>query len=111
METPWGRWSVLETGDNFQVKLLEVQPGQRLSLQTHKHRSEFWVVAAGVATVTLGHHTYRLDRTGSTFIQLGREHRIANDGTTPLSVIETQFGSYLGEDDIERLDDDYGRLQ
>lgn len=111
METPWGRWSVLETGANFQVKLLEVEPGQRLSLQTHQHRSEFWVVASGVATVTLNRHTYRLDRTGSTFVQAGQPHRIANDGAVLLSVVETQFGSYLGEDDIVRLEDDYDRLQ
>lgn len=111
METPWGRWSVLQTRDSFQVKLLEVEPGQRLSLQTHRLRSEFWVVASGIATVTLDHHTYRLDRTGSTFVRPGQPHRIANDGTSLLSVVETQFGSYLGEDDIVRLEDDYERLQ
>jgi len=110
METPWGRWSVLETGDNFQVKLLEVDPGQRLSYQRHQHREEHWVVLSGTATVTNRGRTSTVSRTGTTFMEKMVPHRVENRGDVPLLILESQFGDYLGEDDIERLEDDYGRV-
>ena len=106
---PWGWYRVLETGDGFQVKHIMVEPGAKLSLQKHRKRSEHWVVTEGKATVTVGDDTFRLQENGSAFIPAGTKHRLENDSDTPLHLIEVQTGSYLGEDDIERFDDAYGR--
>jgi mannose-6-phosphate isomerase-like protein (cupin superfamily) len=109
VETPWGRWSVLETGDNFKVKLLEVEPGQRFSYQTHQRREEYWVILQGLAQVTLGDRTSMLSRSATVAVGRTIPHRVKNAGLVLLLILETQFGDYLGEDDIVRLDDDYSR--
>ncbi len=106
---PWGWYRVLETGDGFQVKHIFVEPGAKLSLQRHGKRAENWVVTRGTATVTVDDDTFRLQESGSAFIPVGAKHRLENDAKTPLHLIEVQSGSYLGEDDIERFDDAYGR--
>jgi mannose-1-phosphate guanylyltransferase/mannose-6-phosphate isomerase len=106
---PWGYHMVVETGPAYQVKRIVVEPGARLSLQRHKHRAEHWVVVSGTADVTIDKETSRLGLNQSTFIPLGAIHRLANPGKDLLTVIEVQYGDYLGEDDIERLSDDYNR--
>jgi mannose-1-phosphate guanylyltransferase/mannose-6-phosphate isomerase len=106
---PWGHFEVIRAGKGFQVKEIVVKPGARLSLQRHKHRSEHWVVVAGVAAVTLGGETLTLRENQSVYIPAGTDHRLANDRDLPLAIIEIQTGDYLGEDDIIRLDDDCGR--
>lgn len=106
---PWGSYESLENGERFQVKRLIVNPGARLSLQRHRHRAEHWVVVSGTATVTCDDKTFQLRENESTFIPLGAKHRLANGEAEPLQLIEVQSGSYLGEDDIERFNDDYGR--
>jgi len=106
---PWGSYDSLEVGPGFQVKRLTVLPGARLSLQKHRHRSEHWVVVSGTARVTCGDQELTLKLAESTFIPAGTEHRLENPGSEVLEVIEVQTGSYLGEDDIERLDDDFNR--
>ena len=106
---PWGRYKVLERGTNFQVKQVTVVPGAKLSLQLHRKRAEHWVVLQGQATVTRGEDVMLLTANQSTFIPIGTLHRLENKGETPLSLIEVQTGEYLGEDDIERFDDAYGR--
>ena len=106
---PWGSYDSLETGPGFQVKHLTVLPGARLSLQKHRHRSEHWVVVSGIARVTCGDQEFTLQPTESTFIPAGTVHRLENSGSEILEVIEVQTGSYLGEDDIERFDDDFNR--
>lgn len=106
---PWGRYTVLETGPRFKIKRIEVKPGGRLSLQVHRHRSEHWVVVAGRAKVTNGEREMMLEPDQSTYIACGTRHRLENSGTEPLVLIEVQTGGYLGEDDIVRLDDVYGR--
>ncbi|MBI3675293.1 MAG: mannose-1-phosphate guanylyltransferase/mannose-6-phosphate isomerase [Proteobacteria bacterium] len=106
---PWGSYESLENAERFQVKRLIVNPGARLSLQRHKHRAEHWVVVSGTATVTCDERTFELHENESTFIPLGAKHRLANQGREPLQLIEVQSGAYLGEDDIERFSDDYGR--
>ena len=108
---PWGSYESLDAGDNFQVKRLTVKPGKKLSLQMHHHRAEHWVVVSGVATVTRGDEVYQLKQNESTFIPLGEKHRLENAGDELLEVIEVQSGSYLGEDDIVRFDDDFGRAE
>jgi mannose-6-phosphate isomerase len=110
VETAWGRWTVLEAGAGFQVKILEVDPGQRLSYQTHQRREEFWVILQGLARITLDGRVVILNKSGTVAVNKGVAHRIENAGYVPLLVLETQFGDYLGEDDIVRLEDDYGRL-
>ncbi len=108
--SPWGYFEVIGNGGGgYQVKRIVVEPGARLSLQKHAHRAEHWVVVAGIADVTVGEETRRLAENQSAFIPLGGVHRLANPGETPLVVIEVQYGDYLGEDDIERLADDYDR--
>ena len=107
--TPWGRWWVLARGVGFQVKRLEVRPGRRFSLQLHRHRSEHWVVVAGAGTATVGSRTFRVSSGRYLFIPRRARHRLRNTGRIPLVVIEVQQGVYLGEDDIVRLQDDYGR--
>ena len=108
-ERPWGKYESLLIEDNFQVKRIEVKPGERLSLQKHKHRAEKWVIVQGTGTVTLGEKDISV-KVGSV-IEIAKEevHRMANTGREPLIFVETQLGDYLGEDDIERLQDDYKR--
>ncbi len=106
---PWGSYEVLSTGPRSQVKRLTVEPGSRLSLQRHRHRAEYWVVTAGTALVQLDGEEIMLHETESIFVPLGATHRITNAGHIPLEIIEVQMGAYLGEDDIIRLEDDYGR--
>ena len=106
---PWGSFTVLETGDGYKIKRIEVNPGARLSLQMHHKRSEHWVVVAGRARVTCGDKVYELLTHQSTYIPQETRHRLENPGPEPLQIIEVQNGSYVGEDDIVRFDDDYGR--
>jgi mannose-6-phosphate isomerase len=100
---------VLGEGQGYKVKRIEVDPGQRLSLQRHHHRSEHWIVVSGTAKVDIGDRVEHLGVEGSTFVPAGTSHRIENPGPLPLIIIEIQSGTYLGEDDIIRLHDDYGR--
>lgn len=106
---PWGWYDSLDSGDRFQVKRIVVNPGASLSLQMHHHRAEHWVVVKGTAEVTNGEKTLLLGENQSTFIPLGYAHRLRNPGKVPLEIIEVQSGSYLGEDDIVRFEDTYGR--
>ncbi|MDN5321077.1 MAG: mannose-phosphate guanylyltransferase / mannose-6-phosphate isomerase [Thermococcaceae archaeon] len=106
---PWGAYTVLEEGERYKIKRLTVLPGKRLSLQRHYHRSEHWVVVRGTAKVKIGEKELLLRPGESTFIPAGVVHRLENPGKVILEVIETQIGEYLGEDDIERFQDDFGR--
>ncbi|ANB75638.1 mannose-1-phosphate guanylyltransferase/mannose-6-phosphate isomerase [Paraburkholderia phytofirmans OLGA172] len=109
VQRPWGYYDSIDHGDRFQVKRIVVHPGGRLSLQLHHHRAEHWVVVRGTALVTRGDEQFTLSENQSTFIPLGVTHRLENPGKLPLELIEVQSGSYLGEDDIVRFDDTYGR--
>jgi len=106
---PWGSYDCVDAGPRFQVKRLTVKPGAKLSLQKHAHRAEHWVVVKGTARITRGDDVFTLTEDESTYIPIGAVHRIENTGTEPLQIIEVQSGGYLGEDDIVRLDDTYGR--
>ena len=106
---PWGSYDSVDAGPRFQVKRLTVKPGATLSLQKHRYRAEHWVVVKGTARITRGEEVFLLNENESTFIPVGTVHRIENPGDEPLQIIEVQSGSYLGEDDIVRLDDHYGR--
>jgi mannose-1-phosphate guanylyltransferase/mannose-6-phosphate isomerase len=106
---PWGWYDSLDMGDRFQVKRIGVKPGASLSLQKHHHRAEHWIVVAGTAEVTRGTETFLLSENQSTYIPIGEVHRLKNPGKVYLEMIEVQSGSYLGEDDIVRLEDTYGR--
>ena len=106
---PWGYFESVDSGERYQVKRLMVKPGQALSLQLHRKRAEHWVVVSGRARVTRGEDTLYLEENQSTFIPVGIKHRLENAGKEPLLIIEVQSGSYLGEDDIERFEDRYGR--
>lgn len=106
---PWGWYDTITSGEGFKVKRIEVRPGSSLSLQKHHHRSEYWVVVKGDAHVTCGDVTKVLTKNESTYIPKGEIHRLANPAEIPLEVIEVQCGDYLGEDDIVRLEDSYGR--
>jgi mannose-1-phosphate guanylyltransferase/mannose-6-phosphate isomerase len=106
---PWGYYQGVDAGARYQVKRIVVKPGGRLSLQKHLHRSEHWVVVRGTAEVTVGTETRTFHENESTYIPIGGLHRLANPGKIPLELIEVQVGSYLGEDDILRFDDQYGR--
>jgi len=106
---PWGTYTVLEEGDRFKIKRIEVKPGARLSLQAHHHRSEHWVVVSGTAKIVNGDQEILLATNQSTYIPCGFKHRLENPGILPLVLIEVQSGDYLGEDDIIRFDDVYGR--
>jgi len=106
---PWGWYETLTLGDRFQVKRIMVHPGGQLSLQMHHHRAEHWVVVRGTAAVTCGEQVSLLSENQSTYIALGQRHRLANPGHIPLELIEVQSGAYLGEDDIVRYEDAYGR--
>lgn len=107
---PWGWYDTIDEGPFFKVKRIQVKPGASLSLQLHHHRSEHWVVVSGLAEVTCGDKIFRLTANQSSYIGVGEKHRLANPGKTSLEIIEVQVGSYLGEDDIVRLEDVYGRL-
>ena len=106
---PWGYYDSIDTGYNFQVKRILVNPGAKLSLQQHLHRAEHWVVVSGVAKITCGNKIYNLEKNQSTYIPKGEIHRLENIENYPLEIIEVQTGNYLGEDDIIRLKDDYQR--
>ncbi|MHC4778186.1 MAG: phosphomannose isomerase type II C-terminal cupin domain [Planctomycetota bacterium] len=106
---PWGSFTVLHADEEMKIKRIEVRGGMRLSLQLHRKRSEHWFVLTGEATVTLGEREFPLKRGESTDIPAGEAHRISNPGSEALIFIEIQNGEYFGEDDIERLEDDYGR--
>lgn len=106
---PWGWYDSIDHGDRFQVKRIVVKPGASLSLQMHHHRAEHWIVVSGTAEVTNGDKTFLLAENESTYIPLGHHHRLSNPGKVPLEIIEVQSGSYLGEDDIVRFNDVYGR--
>jgi mannose-1-phosphate guanylyltransferase / mannose-6-phosphate isomerase len=106
---PWGSYETIASGHRFQVKRIVVDPGERLSLQSHVHRSEHWVIVRGAAEVTVGDEVSVLQENESTYIPAGTKHRLANAGEVPLELIEVQCGAYLGEDDITRFDDEYGR--
>ena len=106
---PWGYYDSIDTGYNFQVKRILVNPGAKLSLQKHLHRAEHWVVVSGVAKITCGKKIYNLEKNQSTYIPKGEIHRLENIKSYPLEIIEVQTGNYLGEDDIIRLKDDYQR--
>jgi len=106
---PWGAYDSIDSGKNFQVKRITVKPGERLSLQLHHKRSEHWVVVSGTAKVRIGDDTKTLNENESIYIPMGTVHSLENPGKLPLELIEVQTGSYLGEDDIVRLEDRYGR--
>lgn len=109
VQRPWGSYDSLEAGERFQVKRIVVKPGASLSLQKHHHRAEHWIVVSGTAEVTCDQKVFLLGENQSTYIPLGSTHRLRNPGKVPLELIEVQSGSYLGEDDIVRFDDVYGR--
>ncbi|MBD3898280.1 mannose-1-phosphate guanylyltransferase/mannose-6-phosphate isomerase [Halomonas sp. ML-15] len=106
---PWGSYQAIERGQRYQVKHITVAPGGRLSRQLHHHRAEHWVVVSGTARVSLGERVFMLSENESTYIPIGEPHRLENPGKIPLELIEVQSGSYLGEDDIVRFEDSYGR--
>jgi mannose-1-phosphate guanylyltransferase/mannose-6-phosphate isomerase len=108
---PWGYYETIAAGERFQVKRIMVKPGAQLSLQLHHHRAEHWVVVTGTARVVCGEKTFLLTEDQSTYIPLGTRHRLENPGKLPLELIEVQSGPYLGEDDIVRFDDAYGRTE
>jgi mannose-1-phosphate guanylyltransferase/mannose-6-phosphate isomerase len=107
---PWGWYDSIDSGSRFQVKRIMVKPGASLSLQKHHHRAEHWIVVTGTAEVTNGDQVLLLTENQSTYIPVGQVHRLANPGKVPLEIIEVQSGSYLGEDDIVRFEDTYGRV-
>ena len=107
---PWGSYTVLEEGQRFKIKRLEVKPGAALSLQMHHHRSEHWIVVQGMAKVVNGVSERLINTNESTFIPAGHQHRLENPGVIDLVLIEVQSGEYLGEDDIVRFADQYGRV-
>jgi mannose-1-phosphate guanylyltransferase/mannose-6-phosphate isomerase len=106
---PWGTYDSVDVGERHQVKRITVRPGAKLSLQKHHHRAEHWIVVKGTALVTKGEEEVLLTENQSTYIPLGIKHRLENPGNTDLELIEVQSGSYLGEDDIVRFEDTYGR--
>lgn len=110
MHRPWGTYETICLGERFRVKKIVVDPGAILSLQKHHHRAEHWVIVKGTAEVTLGDKVYTVNENESTYLPIGSIHRVANPGKIPLELIEVQTGSYLGEDDIVRLEDKYARV-
>ena len=109
-DRPWGTYTVLAEAEDFKVKTIQVQPGQRLSYQRHSRRSEHWFVVGGEGVVTLDGESIDVRRGDAVDVPLGTAHRIQNTGNVPFVFVEVQHGDYFGEDDIVRLDDDYGRL-
>ena len=108
---PWGSFTVLDEGEGFKVKRISVNPGHKLSLQYHHHRSEHWTVVQGEASVTVGEDIKQLKVNESVYIHLKEKHALANEGEELMQLIEVQVGDYLGEDDIVRLEDRYGRVE
>ena len=108
---PWGTYKVLNEGPRFKCKEIEVYPGARLSAQMHHHRAEHWIVVSGTARVERDEDHFTLGENESAYIPIGCRHRLENPGNIPLILIEVQTGSYLGEDDIVRFDDDYARRE
>jgi mannose-6-phosphate isomerase len=106
---PWGSFTILEEGQGYKIKRIEVKSGHRLSLQMHHHRSEHWIVISGIAKVTRGEEEIMLSENQSTYVPRFTQHRLENPGKVPLVLIEVQNGEYLGEDDIVRFEDDYAR--
>jgi len=106
---PWGSYTILEEGPRYKIKRVVVNPGEKLSLQTHSHRSEHWVVVKGTAKVTIGEKEIFIHENESAYVPKSTLHRLENAGKIPAEIIEVQNGEYLEEDDIERFDDDYGR--
>ena len=106
---PWGYYECIGEGDRYQIKRIMVKPGAALSLQMHHHRAEHWVVVQGTAKVTCDDRVSLISENQSTYIPIGSKHRLENPGKVPLYLVEVQSGCYLGEDDIVRLDDPYGR--
>jgi mannose-1-phosphate guanylyltransferase len=107
---PWGTYTILEDSDGYKIKRIEVKPHKRLSLQSHKYRNEHWIVVSGRATITLNDKVFTLNENESTYIKAGDKHRLLNDTNELLLIIEVQVGSYTGEDDIIRFEDDFSRL-
>ena len=108
-QRPWGSWHVIDVDEGYKIKRIHVNPGCRLSLQSHEHRSEHWVVIQGVATCEVDGAQSNVRQGESIDVPRGAHHRLANDGADELVIVEVQLGSYTGEDDISRYDDDYGR--
>jgi len=106
---PWGWYDSIDESGRFKVKRIKVKPGASLSLQKHHHRAERWILVKGTAEITIGEKVLLLTENQSTYIPLGEVHRSANPGSIPLGIIEVQPGSYLGEDDIVRFENHYGR--
>ena len=109
-ERPWGHYIVTDQGNRYKVKSIHVNPGASLSLQKHYHRAEHWVVVEGTAKVEVDGKETLIYENQSTYIPLGAVHRLSNPGRVPLRIVEVSSGSYLGEDDIERYEDNYGRI-
>jgi mannose-6-phosphate isomerase-like protein (cupin superfamily) len=107
---PWGSYTILKKGENFQVKTITVLPGKRLSLQLHHHRNEHWVLVSGLGEVTVGDTSSIIHPNENVYIPKLSKHRMANPGDIPLEFIEVQTGEYLEEDDIVRFEDDFGRV-
>jgi mannose-6-phosphate isomerase-like protein (cupin superfamily) len=108
-ERPWGKWEIIALGDNYKVKRITVKPGERLSLQKHKIRKENWTIVSDGCYMTLNDKTFKVDVGETVIINPGDIHRVENKGKKELIFIEVQTGEYLGEDDIERIEDDYNR--
>lgn len=108
---PWGSYTILEESSTYKIKRIEVNSGASLSLQMHNHRSEHWIVVEGIATVTKDNEIFKLKTNESTYIDVKAKHRLENNGSTKLVLIEVQCGNYLEEDDIIRFEDKYGRTQ
>ena len=109
-ERPWGWYITIDEGYGYKVKRIEVKPNAKLSLQLHHHRAEHWIVVKGTALVERDNEKQLLGENQSTFIPLGCKHRLSNPGRMPMELIEVQSGTYLGEDDIVRFQDEYGRI-
>lgn len=109
VQRPWGCFDSIDSGDRYQVKRITVKPGAKLSVQMHYHRAEHWVVVSGTALITNGDRSFLLSENQSTYIRAGAIHSLENPGKIPLEIIEVQSGAYLGEDDIIRFEDKYGR--
>ena len=108
-QRPWGSWHVIDVADGYKIKRIHVNPGARLSLQSHEHRSEHWVVIQGEATCEIDGTETVVETDQSIDVPLGAKHRLGNQGTEELVIVEVQLGRYTGEDDICRYEDDYGR--
>ena len=109
-ERPWGWYDVIDKGSSYKVKSIQVEPAKSLSLQRHMHRSEHWVVVEGTALVQVGEDKEFVNVNEGSYVPICAIHRLSNPGKIPLRIIEVQCGNYLEEDDIERFDDDFGRL-